>query len=200
MVPAMTNLQRFKPQPDQRLTFLNEFIRRPGLVGSVIPSSRFLERKIVSTAEVTRASSVVELGPGTGGTTRAVLRALPTSSRILAIELSAQFTAVLRRHPDPRLAVEHGSAADIRAALDRHQMEPPDVVLSGIPFSTMPNRLGRRIIEEVWSSLAPGGRFVAYQFRDRVSVLGRQIIGRPKVDIELLNVPPMRLYCWKKPR
>ncbi len=199
MVPAMPNLQRFRPQPDKRLTFLNEFIRRPGLVGSVIPSSRFLERKIVSTAQLTEAKNVVELGPGTGGTTRAVLRALPASSRILAIELSAQFASLLARLPDPRLSVEHGSAADIRGALERHGMEAPDVVLSGIPFSTMPTELGRKIIEEVWSSLAPGGRFVAYQFRDRVSVLGKQIIGRPKVDIELLNVPPMRLYCWKKP-
>ena len=52
---------------------------------------------------------------------------------------------------------------------------------------------------KLWSSLAPGGRFVAYQFRDRVSVLGKQVIGLPKVQVELLNVPPMRLYCWKKP-
>ena len=199
MVPAMPNLQRFRPQPDQRLTFLNEFIRRPGLVGSVIPSSRFLERRIVSIAQVSRAKNVVELGPGTGGTTRAVLRALPISSRILAIELSQQFAKLLGEVPDPRLSVEYGSAAKIREALDRHEMSRPDVILSGIPFSTMPTAVGREIIDEVWSSLAPGGRFVAYQFRDRVSVLGKQVIGLPKVEVELLNVPPMRLYCWKKP-
>jgi phosphatidylethanolamine/phosphatidyl-N-methylethanolamine N-methyltransferase len=195
----MTNLQRFRPQPDQRLTFLNEFFKRPGLVGSVIPSSRFLERRIVSIAQLTRAKNVVELGPGTGGTTRAVLRALPTSSRMLAIELSAQFAELLAELPDPRLSVEFGSAEKIREALERHEMARPDVILSGIPFSTMPAALGRRIIDRVWSSLAPGGRFVAYQFRDRVSVLGKQIIGAPKVEVELLNVPPMRLYCWKKP-
>ncbi len=199
MVHAMPNLQRFRPQPDQRLTFLNEFFKRPGLVGSVIPSSRFLERRIVAIAQVSRAKNVVELGPGTGGTTRAVLRALPASSRVLAIELSAQFAALLADLPDPRLSVEFGSAAKIRDALNRHEMERPDVILSGIPFSTMSTAVGRRIIDEVWSSLAPGGRFVAYQFRDRVSVLGKQIIGAPKVEIELLNVPPMRLYCWKKP-
>lgn len=195
----MPNLQRFRPQPDQRLTFLNEFFRRPGLVGSVIPSSRFLERRIVAVAQVSHARNVVELGPGTGGTTRAVLRALPVSSRILAIELSAQFASLLGRLPDPRLSVEYGSATEIRMALERHEMERPDVILSGIPFSTMPTAVGRQIIEEVWSSLAPGGRFVAYQFRDRVSVLAKQVIGTPKVEVELFNVPPMRLYCWTKP-
>jgi phosphatidylethanolamine/phosphatidyl-N-methylethanolamine N-methyltransferase len=200
MVPAMPNLQRFRPQPDQRLTFLNQFFRRPGLVGSVIPSSRFLERRIVSIAQVSHAKSVVELGPGTGGTTRAVLRALPASSRLLAIELNAQFAALLDDLPDPRLSVEYGGAAEIRDALDTHGMERPDVILSGIPFSTMPAAGGRGIIEKVWSSLVPGGRFVAYQFRDRVSVLGKQIIGAPKVEVELFNVPPMRLYCWRKPK
>ena len=73
------------------------------------------------------------------------------------------------------------------------------MVLSGIPFSTMPAAVGRQIISEVWSFLVPGGQFIAYQFRDRVAVLGKEIIGRPRVEVEFLNVPPMRFFCWNKP-
>jgi phospholipid N-methyltransferase len=195
----MPSLQRLRPQPDNRIKFFNEFIRSPGLVGSVIPSSRFLERRIVQTARISTARNVVELGPGTGGTTRAILRALAPDSRLLAIELSRRFASLLAAHPDPRLCVHHGSATDIGPALAAHGMQAPDVVLSGIPFSTMPARVGREILAQVWEKLAPGGQFVAYQFRDRVAVLGSEIFGPPRVKVEMLNVPPMRFYCWRKP-
>jgi phospholipid N-methyltransferase len=196
----MLSLQRLRPQPDKRLAFLHGFLQRPQLVGSVIPSSRFLERRIVELSAIDAAHTVVELGPGTGGTTRAILRALPRDSRLCAIEISPQFVSLLRSNSDPRLTVYHGSAEHIQKALDHHGLSNPDVVLSGIPFSTMSFALGQRIIRSVWSSLAPGGQFVAYQFRDRVSVLGREILGAPKVEVELRNVPPMRVYCWRKPQ
>jgi len=51
----------------------------------------------------------------------------------------------------------------------------------------------------VWASLAPGGRFVAYQFRGHVARLERELLGRPDTEVELLNVPPMRVYRWRKP-
>jgi phospholipid N-methyltransferase len=73
------------------------------------------------------------------------------------------------------------------------------VILSGIPFSTMPAEIGSRILAAVWEALAPGGRFVAYQLRARVAELGREVLGRPEVGYEFLNVPPMRVYCWRKP-
>ena len=192
-------LRRLRLQPDKRLAFLQGFFRRPNRVGSVIPSSRFLERRLVDVAEVASAQLVVELGPGTGGTTRAMLRALPEESRLLAIEIESKFVSLLQRHRDPRLIAHLGSAAHIAEALELHGLSWPDVVFSGIPFSTMSTSLGRQIIQSVWSSLKPGGRFVAYQFRDRVAVLGREIAGRPQVIVEPLNVPPIHIYCWRKP-
>ena len=143
---------------------------------------------------------VVELGPGTGGTTRALLRSLAPNARLLAIEINPHFAMLLRDHvPDPRLVVHHGSAADIREALDAHQLPAPDVILSGIPFSTMPPELGREILASVRDTLSPDGRFVAYQFRDRVETLGREVFGRGSSQFELLNMPPMRVYRWEKP-
>ena len=71
--------------------------------------------------------------------------------------------------------MHEGSAADIPEALVKHDLGAPDVVLSGIPFSTMPRELGLAILRSVKASLAPGGRFVAYQFRDVVHTLGKQV-------------------------
>lgn len=180
------------------LSFFKRFINNPSLVGSVVPSSRFLERRLVRVGKVAKARLVVELGPGTGGTTKAVLAALPKNAVLLAIELNPEFASLLKSENDPRLIVHNGSAEDIGEILKIHGLSKPDVVLSGIPFSTMPEELGRKIIKQVWTSLSPRGRFVAYQVRDKVARLGQELIGVPETEIEFVNVPPVRVYSWDK--
>jgi phospholipid N-methyltransferase len=182
-----------------RLVFFREFLRHPDQVGSVVPSSRFLERRLVEIAAVERARLVVELGPGTGGTTAAILRALPSEGRLLAVEINPQFAARLHAVGDSRLIVHAGNAVDLGDALACRGLRDPDVVLSGIPFSTMSAAVGRRILVGAWRALAPGGRFVAYQFRGSVGILGGDILGAPEVTVEMRNAPPVRVYCWRKP-
>jgi phospholipid N-methyltransferase len=194
----MEELSRFRPQPDHRFTFLQGFLKRPKEVGSIIPSSRFLEREVVRAAVSRDARTLVELGPGTGGTTRAVLRAMSAQAKLLAIEINPRFAHLLRRMPDARLAVHEGSAAEIMQALAAHGLPAADAIVSGIPFSTMPRELGLAILRSVHDSLAPGGVFVAYQVRDRVEDLGRVVFGRPQVKTVMLNVPPMRIYRWRR--
>jgi phospholipid N-methyltransferase len=195
----MPSIDRMRPQPDDRLAFFQGFLRKPMQVGSIIPSSRFLERRIARAAGIERARLVVELGPGTGGTTRALLRQMRPDAKLLAIEIDPDFVAVLRRlNHDPRLIVHEGSATDIRQILAKHELGAPDVILSGIPFSTMTRPVGREIIRSVHDALEPGGVFVAYQVRDRVKTLGSEVFGRAQTDMVLLNVPPMRVYRWEK--
>ncbi|MEM7409245.1 MAG: methyltransferase domain-containing protein [Myxococcota bacterium] len=167
-------------------------------VGSIIPSSRFLERKITEAVRADSAKLLVELGPGTGGTTRALLRAMGPEARLLAIEINPGFVEVLSRWPDKRLIAHEGSATDIRGILEKLELPAPDVVVSGIPFSTMTRPLGRDILRSVHDALAPDGAFVAYQVRDRVHALGREVFGRAAIKRELRNVPPMRVYRWEK--
>ncbi|MBI5581418.1 MAG: methyltransferase domain-containing protein [Deltaproteobacteria bacterium] len=181
------------------LAFFRGFLRHPALIGSVIPSSRFLERRIIQAAGIAHSRSVVELGPGTGGTTRAILRALPRQAHLLAIEINPDFVNYLKAYPDPRLDVYLGSAEHIRSALETVNHTRPDAVVSGIPFSTMPAEAGRRILREIWCCLAPGGRFVAYQLMQSVAFLEPLLLGDPHVQLELLNVPPLRVYSWQKP-
>jgi phospholipid N-methyltransferase len=194
----MASLNRLRPQPDDRFAFFQGFLRRPREVGSIIPSSRFLERRVTRTAGLAQASLAIELGPGTGGTTRSFLRAMKPQSTLLAIEINQHFVNVLRRNPDPRLRVHLGSATDLRKILDEHELPAPDAILSGIPFSTMPRELGREILRAVRDVLEPGGCFVAYQVRDVVEGLGNEVFGHASKQTELLNVPPMRVYRWEK--
>jgi phosphatidylethanolamine/phosphatidyl-N-methylethanolamine N-methyltransferase len=183
---------------DPRILFFQGFLRRPGTVGSVIPSSRYLERRVIREARLETARLAVELGPGTGGTTRAILRALPADAKLLSIEINPDFLPTLRAIADPRLVVHEGSAAELGTILREHGLGAPDVVLSGIPFSTMKPALGRAIVRAVSDALPEGGRFVAYQVRDRVEKLGREVFGPAAVQLELRNVPPMRVYRWEK--
>jgi phospholipid N-methyltransferase len=181
---------------DERIAFLQGFLRRPQQVASVVPSSRFLERRLVSLAGIQRASLVVELGPGTGGTTRALLAALPPHARLLCIELDPDFAALLKRDSDPRLIVHHGSAEDLEQVLAAHGLGAPDVVVSGIPFSIIPPAVGTRVIESIRRALAPGGCFLAYQVRGTVAELAKPVFGEPDTRVELLNLPPVRVFRW----
>lgn len=181
------------------LAFFLGFLRNPEQVGSVIPSSRYLENRIIQAAGLEHARVAVELGPGTGGTSRAFLRVMPEKSYLLNIELEQQFIPLLDEIGDRRLINHCGSARDIEEILLHYGLPEPDVVISGIPFSTMPQELGQAIIRAVWQSLAPGGRFVAYQFRGQVADIGSDLLGPPDVDMALFNAPPMRVYTWRKP-
>jgi phosphatidylethanolamine/phosphatidyl-N-methylethanolamine N-methyltransferase len=179
--------------------FLRGFLREPSQVGSIIPSSRFLEQRIVEASNLTAARRVVELGPGTGGTTRTFLQHLGPDAQLLSIELSPFFHELLGEITDPRFTNHLGSAEDLAEILELHGMGQPDVVISGIPFSKMPEAVGTRVAQAVKNSLAENGRFVAYQFRSDVAGITGPIMGAPaSCKLEVRNIPPMRVYSWFK--
>jgi phosphatidylethanolamine/phosphatidyl-N-methylethanolamine N-methyltransferase len=183
-----------------RWTFLRGFLRDPKGVASVIPSSRWLERRVVGNARPEQAACVVELGPGTGGMTRRLLSAMSPQARLLAIELEPAFHEHVRDSiADRRLAVELGSAEHLAEFLAARRLPPPEVVVSGIPFSTMPADVGDRIAAAVAGALAPGGRFVAYQWTPVVAERVIPYLGEPRREWEPLNAPPMRVFTWVKP-
>lgn len=192
--------QRQRTRSNKSIDFFRGFLKDPRQVGSVIPSSRFMERKIIEFSDLADARVVVELGPGTGGTTRALLRAMRPDARMLAIDLDSRFTEIVAAIDDPRLIAHTGSAADLGAILKQHGLLAADVVISGIPFSTMPVEVGQAILEGVRGSLSSGGRFVAYQFRAEVARLANPVFGDSSRSAPVpLNIPPMRIWQWIKP-
>jgi phosphatidylethanolamine/phosphatidyl-N-methylethanolamine N-methyltransferase len=178
--------------------FLKEFLKHPLQIGSIVPSSRFMEKAILDSAKVHSANTIVELGCGTCGTTRAILKAMAPQATLLSIEINPRFYAMLSKIKDERLVAHLGSAEQLNEILQQHGLESPDVIISGIPFSTMKNGTGERIVQEIDRSLAPNSRFVAYQVRSRVADLCRPHLGAEKALLEVRNIPPMRVYQWEK--
>ena len=112
--------------------------------------------------------------------------------------LTRPFARLLRREiTDPRLTVHAGSCTDLEVALRRAGVEHADVVVSGVPFSTMQGGDGRRTLEAARRVMGPGGRFVAYQFRSHVRRLAEPVFGHPETHGGFWNLPPMRIYVWK---
>jgi phosphatidylethanolamine/phosphatidyl-N-methylethanolamine N-methyltransferase len=181
-----------------RLALFQEFLKHPREIGSVISSSRFLECRIVETAGIDSAKIIVELGPGMGGTTRAILKSMPHRSKLLCIERNPHLHTLVSRIEDDRLIAHHGDAIALRKILSNYGLNAPEVLISGIPFSTMSHGSGSRIVETISSVLAPGGRFVAYQVSNRVAFLSRPILGHGQMKVEFFNIPPLRVYRWEK--
>lgn len=181
-----------------RLVFIQEFLKHPLQIGSIIPSSRFLERRVVEVAGVASGDVIVELGPGTGGITRAMLRAMPQHAKLLSIEINTHFHKLVSRIDDDRLIAHFGSAIDLTQILSHYDLDSPNTIVSGIPFSTMSRSVGSQILEAVSSLLPPNGRFVAYQVNSQVAALCRPFLGTGQISTEFLNIPPMRIFQWVK--
>ncbi len=187
------------PRVTSPVAFFRGFLRDPSQVASIIPSSRFLENRILEAAGLTHARLAVELGPGTGGTTRTFLRELGPDARLLSIELSAHFHELLDSIEDSRLINHLGSAEHLTDILASHGLGKPDVVISGIPFSKMPGNISTRVVHAIKENLAENGRFVAYQFRRDVARYTDPIMGPSATPrLEVRNIPPMRVYRWHK--
>ena len=179
-------------------TFFQGFLKSPRVVASMVPSSTFLEQRVVNAADPATARFVVELGAGTGGITRSLLQAMDARARLLAIERTAEFVEKLEQIHDSRLDVVHGCASSIGAEMIGQGYPSADAVVSGIPFSTLPEDLAVKIIAAVHEALGPQGRFIAYQFSSRVADYARPLMGPPEVEHELRNVPPLRVFVWRK--
>ena len=199
MKPATNNKKSARSLLNGRFLFFQEFLKHPRQIGSIIPSSRFLEQRILEASAIASARTVVELGSGTGGTTRAILKAMPKDARLLCVEINPHFHRRISRIEDERLIAHLGSARELETIMSRYGLDKPEVVISGIPFSTMDDSDGSQVIAAISSQLAPNGRFVAYQVSNQVATLCRPYLGQERMVLELLNVPPMRIYQWQKP-
>lgn len=182
-----------------RAMFLDGFLRHPGLIGSVVPSSRSLVDRLLAPVDWNQVGTVVEYGPGVGPFCRPLLERLPRDAAYVAIDANPDFVAYLRRTiTDPRLHVVHGSAADVATILADHGLDGADHVLSGIPFSTLPDGVGERIVAATHDALRPGGGFLAYQTSPRVHALLTPLFPRIDTGMAWWNLPPARLYwAWK---
>jgi phospholipid N-methyltransferase len=149
----------------QALRFALNFFRYPYMLGSLVPSSRFLVDDVMARVDWKKAKVIVEYGPGVGTITQEVLKRMRPDATLIAIELNPNFFRVLEEEiQDPRFRVVHGSALNVRQVLTELNLPNADYIISGIPFSTMQASLRRGIAHEARQALQPEGALVVYQF------------------------------------
>jgi phospholipid N-methyltransferase len=179
--------------------FLRGFIKHPVMVGSIIPSSRVTVDKMLAPVDWANCKLFVEYGPGVGTFTEHVLRRMAPDATLIAIDTNADFVRYLRgKFTDSRLFPVTGSAADVRQIIADCGFDHADYILSGLPFSTLPNGIGPKIAEETHAALRPGGAFLVYQFKKRARDYMAVHFKRIDAGYEWKNVPPVHLFWgWK---
>lgn len=174
--------------------FFRQFVKHPGMIGSIIPSSPMLVNRILDQVDWRSTRVFVEYGPGVGTFTRHILDRLPADATLIAIDLNLDFVAYLEAQiDDPRLRVMHGSAADVGRFLREADHYQADYILSGIPFSTLPDGVGAHICAETRAALRPGGSFLIYQYSSFVRRFLTPLFDSVSEETEWRNIPPCRL-------
>ena len=179
--------------------FSRNFIKHPRMLGSLIPSSRFLVKRLLDQVDWSKATTIVEYGPGVGTITGEILRRLRPDGTLVAIDTNRDFARYLTRTlRDDRLHVVEGSAADAQENLRERGLGRADYVISGIPYSTMDPVIRERILQTTHDVLQPDGTFLVYQFTRAVLPYLRQVFPHVHQEFEPRNIMPARLfYCHR---
>jgi phospholipid N-methyltransferase len=179
--------------------FFQGFLEHPKMVGSIIPSSRSTIEKMLAPVDWEQCKLFVEYGPGVGTFCRPVLDRLPRGGELVVIDTNPLFIDYLKKTiGDSRFHPVLGSAEDVEEIVRSLGHEQADYVLSGLPFSTLPEGVGPAIAAATHRVIRPGGAFLTYQFSTVARDLTARHFARVDTGMTWLNVPPCLLaWGWK---
>jgi len=185
------------PASSRRFLFALNFFKSPAMLGSLIPSSRFLVNDVLNQVDWEKARVIVEYGPGVGTITQEILKRMRPDAVLLALELNEEFVTFLREEiVDPRFHAVHASASDVRKVLAKLGLPSADYIISGIPYSTMPHAVRRKVMQESRQVLHPEGALLVYQFTNTVLPYLKSSFGSVRQNFQFLNILPARIfYC-----
>jgi phosphatidylethanolamine/phosphatidyl-N-methylethanolamine N-methyltransferase len=185
------------------LTFFREFVRRPGSIGAIAPSSRHLAEAMVAHARVASARVILEFGAGTGSFTASILEAMPSEARLVAIEHNPRLCDILRRR-FPVLSVAADSVEHAGRILQEQDLPPACCIVSGLPWAAFDEDLQDRLLAATVTALRPQGRFVTFTYAHSLLLPAakrfRRKIDRLFADVTTSrivwrNLPPALVYC-----
>ncbi len=176
--------------------FFQGFLKHPKMVGSIIPSSAATIDRMLAPVKWDECKVFVEYGPGVGTFCRPVLDRLGRDGALVVIDTNPLFIDYLRRTiGDSRFHPVLGSAADVEEILAALGLDKADYVLSGLPFSTLPEGVGPAIAEATHRVVRPGGAFMTYQFSTTARDLTARHFRRVDTGFAWWNIPPC-LLAW----
>jgi phosphatidylethanolamine/phosphatidyl-N-methylethanolamine N-methyltransferase len=199
-MPLQSSVRALKKPPrlDDEVRFLRSWIEKPLHMGAVMPSGRVLARTMAQYVDVKSTGPVVELGPGTGAITNALIEHGVDQQRLVLVEYNPSFCALLRdRYPQAK--VVQGDAYALRDSLLDALTGPASAVVSGLPLVTKPMLKRLKLIREAFLALAPGAPFVQFTY----SVAPPIPKSLPGVSTEAseriwMNIPPARVWVYRK--
>src|ERR1700722_10471060 len=183
---------------DDEVRFIRSWIERPLSIGAVTPSGKVLARAMARYVDPNSSGPVVELGPGTGPVTEALVAAGVSPSRLVLVEFNPSFCRILQsRYPEATLV--QGDAYSLRRLLETLLIQPAAAVVSGLPLVTKPIRERWRLIRDAFELMVPGAPFV--QFTYSVASPLPKRLGGFTVEASKriwMNLPPARVWVYRK--
>ena len=200
-MPLQTSVRASKKplRLDDEVRFLRSWIEKPLHMGAVMPSGRLLARTMAQYVDPHGTGPVIELGPGTGAITNALVQHGIDQKRLVLVEYNPGFCALLRdRYPQAK--VVQGDAYRLRDTLWNVLGMPASAVVSGLPLVTKPMLTRLKLIRDAFLALAPGAPFVQFTY----SVAPPIPKSLPGVSTEAseriwMNLPPARVGVYRKP-
>lgn len=179
--------------------FFRHWVGRPLTTGAVSPSGKALARLMASHVDPADPLPVLELGPGTGPVTRALLARGIDRGRIVAVEYNPDFCVLLERR-FPGIRIVQGDAYDLARTLPAELAATPfGAIVSSLPLMAKPPPARRAFMEQALALLAPGGALVQFSYAltpPVAPVAGRFSVERSKWVA--LNLPPARVWLYRR--
>ena len=182
---------------DDEMQFIRSWIEKPLSTGAVMPSSKALARTMARYVDPQSSGPVIELGPGTGPVTEALVQHGVDPARLVLVEFNPSFCRLLRTRY-PAATVVQGDAYRLRRLLETLVREPAAAVVSGLPLVTKPLRTRLRLIADAMGLLGPGAPFVQFTYA-MVPPIPKALSGIKAEASELIwmNLPPARVWVYR---
>jgi len=179
--------------------FFQGFLEHPRMVGAIIPSGPAVIRDMLAKVDWQNTRLFVEYGPGVGTFCQPVLDRLPRDGELLVIDTNPLFIDYLRRTiTDSRFHAVLGSAEDVEEIVRSIGHEKADYVLSGLPFSTLPDGVGPAIAAATARLIRQGGAFLTYQYTHAARDFTARYFPRVESSRTWANLPPCVLaWGWQ---
>lgn len=184
---------------EDEVRFFTTWATSPIKMGSVSPTSRALARRMVELADPDPAGYTLEIGPGTGVVTQALIAAGVAPERVVCVEYDKDFCSLLKKR-FPGATIIHGDAFDLDAALGEHRDVTFSAVLSGLPLLNVPRAKRAPYIESLLDRMGPGGRVSQLSYSPvppQEAVPGRFTVEGSKWVT--FNLPPGRVWVYRRP-
>ena len=191
--------QRLISKVREEVRFLKNWAENPLTTGAVAPSGKALARLMASYVDCDRPGKVLELGPGTGVVTKAMLDRDVPADKIVSIEYSENFVDLMReRFPD--VAVVQGDAYALQPQSEFGTDAPLASVISSLPLFSKSPAERKKLINRALEMLEPGAPFIQFSYALVPPVRADE--GNFEIDRTnwvVLNVPPARVWIYRRP-